>query len=330
MPIRWSLAAATMLVSGAAWAAPAYHAAGAIALGAPDHWDYVVADPATGRVYVAHGDRVSVVDGRAGRVVGAVAGIPGGTHGTGIVGDLGITDDGEAGEAVVFDTRTLAVLRRIPAGADADGIAIDPASGHALVADGDPGTVSIVDPRAGRRVASVAVGETVEYLAVAEGRAFVAGKAKGDVVVIDPAKASVVAHWAMPDCTRPHGLAVDPVGHRVFVGCVNTKLVVLDSRDGRVVTTLPIGPGSDSIAWDPVRCRVFSANGGDGTVTVIQQETPDRYRALDSIPTKPGGRNMAVDPKTGRLFVAAGTVVAGATPRRVEPGSLALLMFDPD
>lgn len=311
-------------------AASPYHSAGSITLGAPDRWDYVVVDPATGRVYAAHGDRVAVVDGRAGTLVGEVTGIPGGAHGTGLAGGLGVTDDGGGGQAVVFDASTLAVLRRIPAGDDADAVAIDPATGRALIADGDPGTVSVVDPVAGRLVATVSAGEGLEYIAVAEGRAFVAGKDKGDVVVIDPEAAKVVAHWPMPDCTKPHGLAVDPVGHRVFVGCINTKLVVLDSRDGRVVATMPIGRGSDALAWDPVRRRLFSANGGDGTITVIEQETPDRYQALDPIATRVGGRTMAVDPRAGRLFVAAGEAVPGSTPRHIRPGSLALLMFDPN
>lgn len=330
MTVRSALAALLLLAPTSVAAAQTYHAAGTVPLGAPDKWDYVVDDAADGRVYVAHGDRVTVVDGRAGKVVGEVTGMPGGTHGTGISGKLGVTDDGEAAQAIVFDPRTFAVLHRIPAGGDADGIAVDPMSGHALVADGDPGTISIVDPAAGKLVATVVAGEAVEYLAVSDGRAFVAGKDKGDVVVVDPAKAKVIAHWAMPDCAKPHGLVVDPAGHRVFVGCVNSKMVVLDSRNGHVVATAPIGTGSDSLAWDPIRRRVFSANGGDGTISVIQQESLDRYRALQPIPTKAGGRNMAVDERTGRLFVAAGDVVAGSSPRRVRPASLALLMFDPD
>lgn len=330
MTFRAALAAIVILAPVPAVAAPAYRAAGLVPLGAPDRWDYVVADAGSGRVYVAHGDRVTVVDGRARKVVGSVMGMPGGTHGTGIVGHLGVTDDGEAGQAVVFDTRTLKVLRRVAADEDADGIAMDAASGHALVANGDPGTVSIIDPASGVRVATAAVGEAVEYPAVADGRAFVAGKDKGDVAVFDPAGPAAVVHWPMPDCVKPHGLVVDPVAHRVFVGCVNNKAVVLDARDGRVVASLAIGPGSDSLAWDAKRRRLFSANGGDGTITVIQQDDADHYRALEPIPTRLGGRNMAVDPVTGRLFVAAGEVMAGSAPRRVRPGSLALLMFDPN
>ena len=251
MTFRAALAAMMILAPLPVVAAPAYHAAGVVPLGAPDRWDYVVSDAASGRVYVAHGDRVTVVDGRTGKVVGNVPGMPGGTHGTGIVGRLGVTDDGEAGQAVVFDTRTLKVLRRVAADKDADGIAIDPASGHALIANGDPGTISIVDPANGVRVATAAAGEAVEYLAVADGRAFVAGKDKGDVVVFDPVTPTAVTHWQMPDCVKPHGLVVDPTSHRVFVGCVNNKAVALDARDGRVVASLPIGTGSDSLGVGP-------------------------------------------------------------------------------
>lgn len=318
------------LTAAPAVAGPSYHSAGSVTLGAPDRWDYVVSDAATGRVYVAHGDRLDVVDGRAGTVIGAVNGIPGGPHGTVIVRGVGVTDDGDAAQAVIFDPKTLAVLRRVPAGADADGIAADPVTGRVLVANGDPGTVSVIDPAMGKPVATIPVGEALEYPAAGKGRVFVAGKAKGDIVVIDPAKATVLAHWAMPDCVKPHGLAIDPAGHRLFVGCVNTKMIVLDSKTGRIVATMPIGQGSDSLGWDPRRRRVFSANGGDGTITVVQQDDPDHYHALEPIRTRLSGRNMAVDEATGRLFVAAGDATMDGGKRHLKPGSLALLMFDPN
>ena len=300
-----------------AWAAAAYRPAGSVALGAPDRWDYVVADASSGRVYVAHGDRLSVIDGRAGTMVGEVTGMPGGSHGIGIVGALGVTDDGKAGEAVVFDPRTLAVLRRVPAGPDADGIAVDAASGRALVVSGDPGTVALIDPRHGTRAAVIAAGEALEYaVAGAPGRAYVAGMGKGDLVAIDTRAGRVIAHWAMPDCAKPHGLAFDAAARRLFLGCVNRKMVVADADDGHVVASLAIGRGSDAVAFDPVRRRIFSANGADGTITVYQQETPDRYRLLDTIPTQASGRTMAVDPTSGRLFVAAATMLARREPAR--------------
>ena len=325
------VALVALSLAAPALAAPSYRPAGAVPLGSPDRWDYVVADPSSGRVYVAHGDRLAVIDGRVGKPVGDVSGITGGTHGTGLVGAIGVTDDGRSGEAVVFDARTLAVLRRIPAGADADGIAVDPSTGHALVVDGDPGTVTVVDIRTGTRVAVIEAGEQLEYPATGKaGRAYVAGVEKGDLVAIDTRNAVVAAHWSMPDCIKPHGLAFDAASDRLFLGCANGTMIVVNADTGQVVTSLAIGRGSDAIAFDTKRHRVFSANGGDGTITVYQQESPDRYRLLEPVATKRSGRTMSVDPVTGRLFVMAGDVIADGTPRgHISPGSAALLMYDP-
>src|SRR5439155_14676316 len=114
----------------------------------------------------------------------------------------------------------------------------------------------------------------------------------------------VAARWPTPDCSSPHGIAVDNQAHRVFMGCVNNVMMVVDTNTGRTVATLPIGRGSDAVAFDPVRRRVFSSNGRDGTITAYQQVSPDRYIALPLIQTTVSARTMDVDPKTGRLFVA--------------------------
>ncbi len=327
-------AALALIAVGAAPAAPNYKLTRTVALGAPDRWDYVVADPDTRRVYVAHGDRVSVLDAASGAVIGEVDGMPGGTHGIAIsrATGRGFTDDGERGEAVAFDLRTLKPVARIPAADDADGIARDPMTGRVLVVEGDQRSVTLIDPATDRAVSTIVVGEKLEYPAAdGSGRVFVAGEEKGDLVVVDARAARVVAHWPAPGCASPHGLAVDRTSHRAFIGCVNAKMVVLDTGSGRVVATLPIGLGNDAVAFDPVRRRVFSSNGRDGTVSVYRQVTPDRYEALPTIPTLVSARTMAVDPRTGRLFVVGADTdanPAGGRPR-VRSGTLRVLIFDP-
>ncbi|MGH3263886.1 MAG: YncE family protein, partial [Trebonia sp.] len=143
--------------AAAARTAPGYHLTKAVPLGAPDRWDYVVYDAPSHRVYVAHGDRITVVDGRDGKIVGEVKGMPGGTHGIAIshAAGLGYTDDGRAGEAIAFSLRTLKVVKRLKARADADAVTIDPTSGHVFVVDGDPGMLTVIDPRSDRVVATV-------------------------------------------------------------------------------------------------------------------------------------------------------------------------------
>jgi YVTN family beta-propeller protein len=315
--------------------APAYKPAGSTPLGAPDRWDYVVYDGAGGRVYVAHGDRVAVVDARSGALIGRIEGIAGGTHGIGVshATGLGFTDDGKAGEAIAFDLRTLAVVAHIKADDDADAIAFDPSSGHVFVVEGDLAAVQVIDPATRSVIATIPGGGKLEY-AVADGRGhvFVNGEEKHEIVRIDSRADTADAHWPMPGCDNPHGLAIDVAGHRLFSGCANAVMVVINSDTGAVIATLPIGKGNDAMAFDARRRRVFSANGADGTISVYQQKTPDEYSALATIPTAVSGRTMDVDSATGRLFVAAADTDPSPTPggrARPRPGTLRLMMLDP-
>jgi DNA-binding beta-propeller fold protein YncE len=326
---------APILMPAAAFAAPAYTLVKTTPLGAPDRWDYVVVDSEGQRVYVAHGDRVAVLDARSGEVVGEVTGVAGGTHGTAISSRTGqgVTDDGRTGLAVVFDLNSLQVTKSLPAGEDADAIAFDALTGHVLVMHGDPRKITVVDPATDTIVATIDAGERLEY-AEGDGHGFVyvSGNETRDLLKVDARTNTVVARWPTPDCASPHGMAVDYPGHRAFMGCVNAQMIVVDTRSGTIVAKLPIGRGSDAIAFDPVRKRVFSSNGIDGTISVYQQVSPDRYEALETLQTAITGRTMAVDPRTGRLYVAAAEVDPPATPGgapRRKPGSLRVLIFDP-
>ena len=328
-------AAALSLWASASLAQPAYKVSATLPLGAPDRWDYVVFDAGTKRVYVAHGDRVTVVDPIAGAIVGQVEGIPGGTHGTAISlkTGQGFTDDGKAGQAVVFDPKTLKVTKTISADLDADAIALDESTGHVFVIEGDPAAITVIDPAADTAIATIKVGEKLEY-AVGDdaGMIYVAGEGKGDLVKVDARSNRVVAHVPVPGCTSPHGLAIDKAGRRLFMGCANSVMMAMDADSGRVVATLPIGRGNDATAYDPIRHRVFSSNGVDGTISVFQQVSPDRYTALEPIQTAISGRTMSLDPQSGRLFVAVADTDPSPTPGgrpHVRPGTLKLLMFDP-
>ena len=332
--MRIQLAALLALCATSAMAAPAYRPAGSVPLGDPAFWDYTVVDSITGRVYVAHGDKVAVIDGRAGKLIGNVEGIAGGTHGVAISGPTGqgFTDDGRNGMAVAFDLKSLKIVHEIPANQDADSIALDKGTGHVFVIAGDPKKITVVDPKSDKAVATIDVGEGMEYAVASDGEVFVAGVEKRDLIEIDPRTNGVIARWPIPDCERPHGLAVDGRNHRAFVGCVNAKMMVVDTRSGKLVTELAIGHGNDAMAFDSNRKRVFSSNGRDGTVSVYQEASPDRYVQLEDIKTVVSGRTMDVDTLTGRLFVPAADMdpnsPAGQRPRMI-PGSARVLMFDP-
>ncbi len=328
--------------------APHYEVVKTVPLGAPDRWDYVVFDPGSRRVYVAHGDRVTVVNGRTGAIVGEVTGFPGGTHGIAIVRAYGrgYTDDGQAGEAGAFNLKTLKVEARIKAADDSDAIAFDPVSGHVFVVNGEPGTLTVIDPRTDAAIATVEVGSGLEYpVAGGDGNLYVNGVARREIFRVDTRTNQVDARWPIPGCASPHGLAMDTRSRRLFSSCENNALVVVNTENGAVVATLPIGSGTDAAAFDPRRKLVFSSNGGDGTLSVIQERNPDTFVPLASVKTALSARTMSLDPRTGRLYVVAADVdtralaaaqalaARGDRPRRrlsFVPGSLKLLFLDPE
>lgn len=330
------IALAIAVPPSSALAAPtqSYTLVKTVPLGAPDRWDYVVYDDQTDRVLVAHGDRVDVLDGGSGKLIGEVTGITGGTHGSAVSVSTGqgFTDDGRNGKAIAYDLRSFKVTHEIPADVDADALALDRATGHLFVIEGDPAAITVIDPKRDAPIATIKAGEKLEYAAAdGHGSVFVAGEANGDLVKIDARTNRVAAHWPAPGCTSPHGLAVDARLHRAFMGCANSVMAVLDTRTGRMVAKLPIGSGNDAVAFDPVRKRVFSSNGRDGTISAYQQQSANDYVALAPIQTVVSARTMSLDPKTGRLFVAGADTDPSSTGGRptVRPGTLRLLIFAP-
>ncbi|MGZ3273200.1 MAG: YncE family protein [Caulobacteraceae bacterium] len=325
-------------VSAQAQAPAGYKVVKEVPLGSPERWDYVVYDAPSHRVYVAHSDRISVVDAQEGKLIGEVTGVSG-THGVGIANGKGYTDDGEAGQAIVFDPKTLKVIKRIPAKKDADGVTVDSKSGHVFFVDGDSATVTVIDSKTDAVLANIDAGGGLEYAVPGDdGKVYVNGAEKKEIVRIDVKTNAIDARWPIPGCTSPHGLAIDTAGHRLFVTCVNKVMTVVDTTSGAVVATLPIGQGTDAAAFDPKRKRAFSSNG-EGTLTVVAETSPGSFSVTETVPTRVTGRTMGIDPASGRLFIAAADidpkapVPAGPNgrPGRPQPvkGSLKLLFLDP-
>lgn len=322
-----------------------YQLTRSVRLGAPDRWDYVVYDEPSHRVYIAHGDRLTVVDGRNGRIIGQVEGMPGGTHGVAIshAAGLGFTDDGEAGEAVAFSLKTLRVVKHLKAAPDSDAVIVDPTSGHVFVVDGDPGLLTVIDPAADRVVATVHVGSKLEFIVPgSNGKVYVNGVEKREILRVDTATNQVDATWPIPQCEAPHGLAIDTSTHRLFSSCENGRLEVVNADTGAVVATLPIGQGTDAAAFDPARKLVFSSNGRDGTLSVIREVDANRFVPVATAKTALSARTMSVDPVSGRVFLVAADTNAQAMaaffaarhagkrgPSPFVQGSLKLLFFDP-
>lgn len=342
--LRYRLSAALMAlmvtaIGAHAASVPDYHITATIPLGAPDRWDYVAHDPVSGRVYVAHGDRVSVVDSVSDKVVGAILlGKGAVTHGIVALDALGkgYTDDGKAGLVAVFDLRSLKVLHTIKVEPDADGIVYDHKTGHILVITGDSGKVVVIDPRTDAVLKEIDDGGPLEFgVSDEQGKFYVDGEEKNEVVRMDLASNMADAHWPLAGCKTPHGLAIDRAHMRLFASCGNKVMDVVNARTGAVIASLPIGLGTDFATFNPARSVAFSSNR-DGTLSVIAEHSPDKFEALPAIPTRIGARTMALDEKTGRIFLVSSDVTANsAVPAddrahyRVTPGTAQLLILDP-
>jgi DNA-binding beta-propeller fold protein YncE len=317
-----------------------YHITQTYALGGDGAWDYIVPDPAQHRVFVARANRVMVVDTNNGTLLGEVVGING-AHGTAIATSSGhgFATSGNDQSVVMFDLKTFKELARIPAAEDADAIIYDSVSNRVFTLNGDAHSSTVVDPVAGKRIATIDLGGKPEYGASAgDGKVYANLTDISEVVEIDAKNATVSRRWSTAPCKQPVSMAIDTAHHRLFSGCRSGVLAVSDYQSGRTITTLPIGMGVDGAGYDPAVGDVFASNA-DGTLTVIHQDSPDMYHVVGSVATPTGSRNMGLDPTTHRIYIAAATFGTPAPPREgapqgrggrptVVPGSFKLLVIE--
>ncbi len=297
-----------------------------VPVGPPDRWDYLYVDPAARRLYIAHSDRISVLNAETLSPAGEIAGIDG-AHGIAVAGGHGYASNGKSGTVSVFDPATFKITKSIPAAPDADGVLYDPASRHVFVINGDSGSLTVIDAATSTLVATIPTGGSLEFGAAdGRGHVFVNEAEPGHLLRVDSASNTVTARWDTPGCAGARGAAVDAAAQRAFVSCVNGVMLVLDTQTGRVIATLPIGRGSDAAAYDAKTHRVFSSNG-EGTLSVFREADADHFIKEEDSPTAPGARTMAVDPTTGRVFVVSADVAGTGVPR--QPGGPPSLVFKP-
>lgn len=301
-------------------------------------WDSVYFDPASHRVFIAHGDEVTVVDGRSGKLVGRVGGLNA-VRGVAAIPELGKGYAASRGTrvAAVFSLKSLVVEKSVPIGQGGDFVLYDPVSMRVFVMDQEAPIATVIDARKDVVVTSLQLGGIAEQ-AVADGTGhlFINLADNREVIEVDARALKVEARWAVPNCESPHGSAIDTDAHRLFVSCMNERLIVLDTTNGRTIATVPIGKGTDGAAYDAKRERVFSSNGGDGTLSVITQPSSDQYALLGNVPTARFGRTMALDPDTGRIYIPVADLERIDPHPRTKygayvfrPGSFRLMIFDP-
>ena len=269
--------------------------------------DYVVVESGTGRVFVSRATHMMVVEGATGKVLGDIPNTPG-VHGAGIVTRLGhgFTTNGGDGTVTMFDLKTLAVLRQIMVGPGLDGIMYDEPDDKIILTNHSRpiGTLTAIDPKTGDVVATVELEDTSPEGAAADGRGhiFVNNETKNTMQVIDVKTWKATASWPLGPCEGPTGIAYDKASNRIFSGCNKTSVVV-DPATGHVVASIANGTRVDALGWDPSRKLIYIPNGAEGNVTVVHQDSPDKYTVVATVPTFAGAKTIAVDPKTHNAYL---------------------------
>jgi YVTN family beta-propeller protein len=269
--------------------------------------DYVTVEPATGRVFVSRGDHMMVVEGATGKVLGDIPNTPG-VHGAGIVTKAGhgFTTNGGDMTVTMFDLKTLAVLRRIMVGPGLDGIMYDQPDDKVILTNHSRpiGTLTALDPKTGDIVATVELEDTAPEGAAADGNGhiFVNNEGKNTIQVIDVKTWKATASWPLAPCEGPTGIAYDRATNRIFSGC-NRSSVVVDAATGKVVATIANGTRVDALGWDPSKKLIYIPNGGEGTVTVVHQDSADKYTVVATVDTFPGAKTITVDPSTHNAYL---------------------------
>lgn len=269
--------------------------------------DYITAEPGTGRVFVSRSTHVMVVDGASGRVIGDIQNTPG-VHGAAFAPKAGHGFTTNSGDQTVtmFDLKTLGVLRQIKVGPGLDGIMYDePDDTIILTNHSRPiGTLTAIDPVRGDVIATVELEDTAPEGAAADGkgRIFVNNETKNTIQVIDVKTWKAIDSWPVAPCEGPTGIAYDKEANRIFSGCSRTS-VVLDAATGKVVASIPNGTRVDALGWDAVRKLIYIPNGGDGTVTVVHQDSADKYSVVATVPTVAGAKTISVDPATHNVYL---------------------------
>ena len=280
-----------------------------IHIGDEGRWDYARVDPDAHRLYVTRSTHTEAIDLGTAKVAIDVKGQQQ-SHGVALVDGVGrgYITDGKAGTIVAFDLKSGEVLASIVAADDADGEIFDAGTNKILATCGDGGALAIVDASADPKTAkatTVDLGGKPEFLASdGKGTAYANLEDKSQVAVVDLKSMKTTAHWSLGGGESPAGLAIDAEHGRLFVGCHNKKLIVLDTASGKVLAELPIGGGNDACDFDPGTGYAF-ASCGDGTLTVVKETAPGKFEVVQTIKTPRGARTMAVDTSTHILYLPA-------------------------
>jgi len=294
------------LLAASAETAGGYHVTKKIPISGQGSWDYLAVDEGARRLYVSHGTQVEVLDVDSSAIVGKIGNTPG-VHGIAIAPELGrgFVSNGQSSTVTIFDLKTLKTISEVAVGKKPDAIIYDPATSRVFAFNGDSNSATAIQAADGKVAGTVELGGGPEF-AVADGSGYVYDNVEdGSLVLkINARSLKVEQRWPTAPCASPSSIAMDRPSRRLFIGCRSKVMAVMNADTGQVITTLPIGDHVDATAFDPDSRLIFNSNG-EGTITVIRQDSPDQYSVVENVKTLPKAKTLALDPKTHRLFLSA-------------------------
>jgi len=300
--ISLSLAALALAAAG-----PGYRVTTTFKVGGEGGWDYLTADASARRLYISRGTHVIVLDLDSGKNVGDIPDTQG-VHGIALAPELGrgFTSNGREGTVTIFDIKTLKPIgEKVKVGENPDAILYDPATKRVFTFNGRSQDSTAIDAASGKVLGTIKLDGKPEFAASdAKGEIFVNIEDKSELTAIDPNKLVVKAKWPLAPCTEPSGLSIDRENRRLFAGCDNKMMAVVDADSGKVLATPAIGEGVDATAYDEGTGLAF-ASCGEGVLTVVKEESPDKFSVAESVPTEKSARTMALDTKTHNVYTVA-------------------------
>lgn len=292
-----------------------YHIVKKIPLGGEGGWDYLTLDSAARRLYITRSTRVTVLDVDTGLLVGEIPNTDG-VHGVAIAPELGrgFTSNGKAATVTIFDLKTLQVMGQVKTGSNPDAIVYEPVSQKVFTFNGNSNSTTVFDAKTTKILGTIPLGGKPEF-AVADGlgQIYVNLEDKSEVLALNANNLKVQTHWPLKPCSEPTGIAIDRQHRRLFIGCRNQVMSVVDANTGSIKATLPIGSGTDAIAYDPLTGLAFSSNG-EGSLTVVHEDSPERFSIVNKVATQQGARTMALDLKTHKLYLVTAKFQPTSTP----------------
>jgi len=309
-------------VIGNAQSSSGYHVVKKIAVGGEGGWDYITFDARSHRLFASHGTKVEVISTDSDKVIGEIPKTEG-VHGIAVANEFGrcFISNGRASTVSIVDLKTLKLMDTVAVGKNPDAILYDPFSKRVFVFNGRSNDATILDAKKGTVLSTLPLGGKPEFSATnGKGRVFVNIEDKSEIVAIDAKEMKILSRWPIKPGEEPSGLAIDVKNNRLFSVCSNKLMVILDADKGTVIASLPIGDRTDGCAFDWQKGLMFSANG-EGTMTVVREDSPSKFSVLETVKTQIGGRTITVDPATHTVYIPTAEFgpAPAPTPERPRP-----------